>query len=177
MVEVYYHDNADTKENFTQDHRGESFDIENLGSIGVIYRKVDTLDELNAIAKEREYRNQDEVKLSLATFGGDVDAYNAKMEQFYEEHYHEDEEIRYIVEGEGYFDVRDKNDRWVRAKCYPKDLLILPAGIYHRFTLTDGTKYVHAVRLFKDEPKWEAVNRSSGHESAVRTAYAQSVPV
>lgn len=175
MVEFYYHDNQDTKENFTQDHRGEPFDIKNLTSIGVIYRKVDTLDELNAIAEERNYRNRDEVKLSLDTFGGDKAAYNAKMEQFYEEHYHEDEEIRYIVEGEGYFDVRDQNEKWVRAKLFPKDLLILPAGIYHRFTLTEGAKYVHAMRLFKDEPKWEAINRSSGYESDIRTSYAQSV--
>lgn len=103
--------------------------------MGVLYLHAPQLSDVDALASERGYKNRDEVKVSPQTMG---DAYEDKVRSFFHEHLHEDEEIRYIRGGRGYFDVRNEGDEWVRIELEKDDLIILPPGIYHRFT-TDET--------------------------------------
>ena len=149
---------------------------EKLQSLGVLYWKMDPSaypedPKLKAIRKVRGYSYEDTINVSPETLPG----YDEKIKAFYEEHIHTDEEIRYVLDGSGYFDVRDENDAWIRISCKPGDLIILPEGIYHRFTLDQGN-YIKALRLFVGEPVWTPYNRSADidiHPS--RTKYVRMV--
>lgn len=102
-----------------------------LASIGVLYRRCPSIENVNELARERGYKNRDQVTVSPEAMG---EVYEDKVKSFFHEHLHEDEEIRYIVDGAGYFDVRGKEDEWVRIALEKDDLIVLPPGIYHRFT-------------------------------------------
>ncbi|KKY15747.1 putativedihydroxy-3-keto-5-methylthiopentene dioxygenase [Phaeomoniella chlamydospora] len=161
-MRAYWYDNLPGDQRLPHDS-GKDVGIEQLKSLGVLYHHCPELSQVDGIAKDRNYKNRDQITVSPEAMG---EVYESKVKMFFNEHLHEDEEIRYIVDGEGYFDVRSEGDDWVRVKLRKDDLLILPAGIYHRFT-TDEKNYIKAMRLFQDEPKWTPLNR--GHETDENT--------
>lgn len=170
-MKVYFHDDNNNEDKRLPHDTGKPVSIEALKEIGVLAYHFDDVKDVDALAAARNYVSRDEVNISPESFG---ETYEAKLNAFYAEHIHEDEEIRYILDGAGYFDVRDKSDKWVRAYLTKGDLLILPAGIYHRFTLTTDN-YVKAMRLFKEEPKWIAYNRPEADKNPYRESYLQEI--
>ncbi|XP_018023532.1 1,2-dihydroxy-3-keto-5-methylthiopentene dioxygenase [Hyalella azteca] len=138
----------------------QPIDIQQVGELtGVLYWKIDADNYksegiLDKIRKERGYSYEDVIEVSPDTLPN----YEQKIKNFFEEHLHTDEEIRFALAGSGYFDVRDPQDRWIRIALEKGDLIVLPAGIYHRFTL-DEKNYIKAMRLFVGEPVWTPYNR------------------
>lgn len=174
MVQAYVHDGNDSVDLREPHNSGKPVSLAELGELGVFYKFLNTQEDVDALAKERNYKNRDVVNISPASFPDEA-ALKAKLDIFYKEHLHEDEEIRYCLDGEGYFDVRSPlSSEWVRIKFEPNDLLVVPAGIFHRFTLTT-TNYVKALRLFQDEPKWQAINKPEADTNPAHLKYVESV--
>lgn len=57
-----------------------------------------------------------------------------------------------LLFGEGYFDVRDRNEKWIRVWVKKGGMIVLPAGIYHRFTL-DSDNYIKVLAWYMHEHK------------------------
>ncbi|KAG9511277.1 1,2-dihydroxy-3-keto-5-methylthiopentene dioxygenase 1 [Fragariocoptes setiger] len=150
--------------------------LDYLRQLGVLYWKFkpSTFDRDPAfieMKKSRGYTYQDIIEVSPEK----LDNYEEKLKIFYEEHIHTDEEIRYVLEGSGYFDVRDTDDKWIRIEVKKGDMITLPAGIYHRFTL-DENNYIRALRLFVGEPVWTAYGRDKIDENhPSRLKYKQMI--
>ncbi|PKU85551.1 1,2-dihydroxy-3-keto-5-methylthiopentene dioxygenase 1-like [Dendrobium catenatum] len=152
----------------------EFLSLDKLAEIGVVYwhldpKKPESEEELKKIREAGGYSYMDFLELGP----GKVENYEEKLKNFYIEHMHSDEEIRYCLEGGGYFDVRDKGDSWIRIRIKEGDMIVLPAGIYHRFTL-DTSNYVKLMRLFIGEPVWTAYNRPQDDHPA-RKDYVNSL--
>ncbi|XP_014663662.1 PREDICTED: 1,2-dihydroxy-3-keto-5-methylthiopentene dioxygenase-like [Priapulus caudatus] len=145
------------------------------GKLGVIYFKFDTdcskdQEKLEVLRKERGYSYEDHVTISKESF---KEKFDSMTQMFFIEHLHEDDEIRYIRDGSGYFDVRDRGDKWVRIHMTKGDMIILPAGLYHRFTL-DSQEYAKASRYFIGVPVWTPINRPADDHPA-RIAYLKTI--
>lgn len=110
--------------------------------------------KLKKIRDDRGYSYADILTITPEHLSG----FEEKVKSFFEEHIHDAEEIRYIINGSGYFDVRDLDDKWIRIHIKKGDLMTLPEGIYHRFTC-DEENYIHAMRLFIGQPVWTPFNR------------------
>ncbi len=127
--------------------------VDDLRAVGVLHEVLPPVASefqsgLDALARARGYVEQDVVELRSDTPG--LDAICAK---FADEHLHTDDEVRYVLEGEGVFDIRSLGDRWIRVTVETGDLLVVPAGLHHRFFLTER-KHIRCMRLFKDCGGW-----------------------
>ena len=140
------------------DNPKQSLAAEQLRDFGVLHERIPVekrAAELARIRNERGYQDEDEVALCVDT--PNLEAICAKFDK---EHRHTLDEVRYVVEGEGIFDVRDRKDQWVRIVVEEGDLIIIPANKFHRFMLTD-LKKIRCARLFLNHDGWAPLYRET----------------
>ena len=110
---------------------------------------------LDVLREANGYITQDQIALSP-----DTPNLQGICNKFKDEHYHDEDEVRFVLSGSGIFDIRSNDDRWMRVEVSAGDLIVVPARRHHRFFLTDE-KAIQCVRLFQDPTGWVAHYRNA----------------
>jgi 1,2-dihydroxy-3-keto-5-methylthiopentene dioxygenase len=144
-----------------------------LGAHGVDYERAEPDVAVSAGASAEEvleaYRDRVE---ALKADGGYVTAdvidvfpstpgLDAMLNRFNTEHWHSEDEVRFIVEGRGVFHIHPAGQPVMAVEVGPGDLIRVPAGIHHWFDLCNDRR-IRAIRLFKDPSGWSPNYTQSG---------------
>ena len=87
----------------------------------------------------------------------------AMLNKFRKEHWHDEDEVRFIIEGRGVFYLHPKEQPVVSIQVEAGDLIRVPRGTWHWFDLCQE-KRIRAIRLFQDAEGWTPVYTESGAE-------------
>lgn len=86
---------------------------------------------------------------------------DAMLARFNSEHWHDEDEVRMIVEGRGLFHIHPPDGPVFAIQVEPGDLIRVPRGTHHWFDLC-GERRIRAIRLFQDPSGWTPHYTNSG---------------
>ncbi|MEK6406766.1 MAG: cupin domain-containing protein [Acidobacteriota bacterium] len=144
-----------------------------LASIGIEYERWDSSRDIssNAPADEILGAYSDEIE-ELKARGGYVTAdvidvnpqtpgLEAMLAKFNREHWHDEDEVRFIIHGRGVFHIHPPDGAVVAIEVEAGDLIRVPRGTWHWFNLCE-TREIRAIRLFQDPAGWAPNYTESG---------------
>ncbi len=112
--------------------------------------------EIESLKQDRGYVTADVIDVNPSTPGLD-----AMLAKFSREHWHDDDEVRFIIRGRGVFHIRPREGSVVGIEVEAGDLLRVPRGTWHWFDLC-AERSIRAIRLFKDPAGWAPLYTDSG---------------
>ena len=89
---------------------------------------------------------------------------DAMLARFNREHWHDEDEVRFIVEGRGLFHVHPPIGPVFAIEVESGDLIRVPRGTHHWFDLC-ADRRIRAIRLFQDPSGWTPHYTESGIDS------------
>lgn len=146
-----------------------------LASIGIDYERWENAKNVSPDASAEEildaYADEigrmkakgDYVTADVIDIKPDVPNLETMLDRFRPEHWHDEDEVRFIVKGCGIFHIAPKDSDVVAVKMTAGDLIRVPRGTNHWFDL-DDTRTVRAIRLFQDTAGWTPIYTESGLE-------------
>ena len=111
------------------------------------------IDEMNA---RGGYVTADVIDVHPTTPGLD-----AMLAKFNSEHWHDEDEVRFIVEGRGLFHIRPTSGPVFAIEVEAGDLIRVPRRTQHWFDLCVDRR-IRAIRLFQDPSGWTPHYTGSG---------------
>ena len=118
--------------------------------------------EIDTLKAEGGYVTADVIDVNAATPNLD-----AMLNKFNQEHWHDEDEVRFILEGHGLFHINPGQGPVVAIEVEPGDLLCVPRGTQHWFDLCRDRR-IRAIRLFQDPAGWSPHYTASGKEQAFK---------
>jgi 1,2-dihydroxy-3-keto-5-methylthiopentene dioxygenase len=89
---------------------------------------------------------------------------DAMLKRFASEHWHDEDEVRLIVEGRGLFHIHPEGRPVFALEVEAGDLIRVPRGTHHWFDLC-GERRIRAIRLFQDQSGWTPHYTESGEDT------------
>jgi 1,2-dihydroxy-3-keto-5-methylthiopentene dioxygenase len=90
---------------------------------------------------------------------------DAMLARFSREHWHDEDEVRFIIEGRGLFHVHPRVGPVFAIEVQAGDLIRVPRGTHHWFDLC-ADRRIRAIRLFQDQSGWTPHYTESGVDQA-----------
>ncbi|HKX32244.1 MAG TPA: cupin domain-containing protein [Blastocatellia bacterium] len=112
--------------------------------------------EIDRLKAKGGYVTADVIDVSPQTPG-----LEAMLAKFNREHWHDEDEVRFIIEGRGIFHIRPQNGVVISIEVEPGDLLRVPRNTWHWFNLC-ADRRIRAIRLFQDPAGWTPRYTESG---------------
>jgi 1,2-dihydroxy-3-keto-5-methylthiopentene dioxygenase len=104
--------------------------------------------EIEALKERGGYVTADVMDVSPSTPGLD-----AMLAKFNREHWHDEDEVRFIIAGHGLFHIHANTGAVLAIEVEAGDLIRVPRGTLHWFNLC-GDRRIRAIRLFQDTAGW-----------------------
>ncbi|KAI3988298.1 hypothetical protein MKX01_012087 [Papaver californicum] len=129
VIQGWYMDESDEDQRLPHHREPKELSFDRLNELGVLSWSLDadnyeTDEELKKVRAKRGYTCVDFCQVCPAKMPN----YDQKIKVFFRRTSSHDEEIRYCVDGSGYFDVRDENEKWIRVWVKKGGMIVLPAG-------------------------------------------------
>jgi 1,2-dihydroxy-3-keto-5-methylthiopentene dioxygenase len=86
---------------------------------------------------------------------------DAMLARFNTEHWHDEDEVRFIIEGRGLFHIHPAGGDVFAIEVEAGDLIRVPRGTHHWFNLCVERR-IRAIRLFQDPAGWTPHYTGSG---------------